>query len=268
MRANYLAARNSKFIVSLMDGTALGTIADPRMKIMLAPSFNILNTPGSPYIGVTPTVGYTPIAANDRPYNIYGLNSVSTPPSGTIGMYIFTNNPNWPLMTYSQLQFIKAEAAFRKGDKPLALTAYNNGVSAAIDFANLYAGVTTYGTVAAITTAEKNNFIASAVPVDPNNLTLARIMSQKFVHQWAWAVIEQWTDLRRYHYTDVYGTETTQVYPGLTLPPLAAESNGKPIYRVRPRYNSEYVWNMDALKQIGADQLDYHTKVIWIAIPE
>jgi hypothetical protein len=183
-------------------------------------------------------------------------------------MYIFTNNVSWPLMTYSQLQFTKAEAAFRKGDNALALTAFSNGVGSAIDFANIYAGVTTYGTVASITTAEKNAFIASAVPTDANNLTLSHIMCQKYVHMWAWGAMEIWTDLRRYHYTDTYGSETTQVFRGFTLPPLAAEGNGKPIYRVRPRYNSEYVWNMDALKKIGADKLDYHTNQTWISIPE
>lgn len=267
MRGNFLAARASKFTVSLLDGTALGTILDPRIRIMLPPSVNTI-AGGTTWVGVSPTVGYNPITANDRPYNLYGLNSVASAPAGTVGMYLFTNTAKWPLMTFSELQFIKAEAAYRKANKPLALASYDAGVKAAIDFTNLYAGVTTFGTVAAVTTADKNAFIASVVPSDPNLLTMSRIMGQKYVHLWGWGFMESWTDLRRYHYTDIYASETAQIFKGFTLPPLAAEGNGKPIYRIRPRYNSEYVWNMEALKVIGADKLDYHTNEIWIVKPE
>lgn len=267
MRGNFLAARPSAFIVGLLNGTTFGTIVDPRIRIMLPPSVNII-AGGTTYVGVTPTAGYLGIAANDRPYNLYGLNSVAAAPAGTVGMYVFKNDTRWPMMTYSQLQFIKAEAAYRKADKTTALTAYTNGVSAAIDFANLYSGTTTYGTASPVTGAEKTAFIASAVPAASVDLNMSMIMCQKYVHMWAWGAMNIWTDLRRYHYTDVFPGDVNQVFRGFTIPPLAAESNGKPIYRVRPRYNSEYVWNMDALKLIGADQLDYHTKVLWIAQPE
>jgi hypothetical protein len=93
-------------------------------------------------------------------------------------------------------------------------------------------------------------------------------MCQKYIHQWAWAPYETWTDIRRYQYTATYPGETTQVFAGFTLPPLASENNGKPIYRIRPRYNSEYVWNSAALATIGGLKLDYHTLPIWISIPE
>lgn len=269
MRNNYIAARASTFTVGLLNGTTLGTLPDPRIRIMLPPSDNIRNNiPGAQYIGVNPTAGYGSIPSADQPYNIYGIKGVATPAATTIGMYLFTNNVNWPLMTYSQLQFIKAEAALRKGDNITAHTAFSNGVSSALDFANLYAGATTFGTVTAITSGEKSTFLGSAVPALPADLTMTMIMCQKYVHMWGWGFMHIWTDLRRYHYTDTYATESSQVFKGFTLPPLAAESNGKPIHRVRPRYNSEYVWNMDALKLIGADKLDYHTKVLWISVPE
>jgi hypothetical protein len=268
MRNNYAAARVSKFMVSLMDGTVFGA-ADPRIKIMLPPSDNIVKAvAGAKYIGVEPNIGYTPIAAADRPYNIYGLNSISTPATGTIGMYLFTNNVKWPLMTYSELQFIKAEAALRKGDKVTALAAYNNGVSSAIDFANTYVGATTLGTAVAVSGAEKTAFLTAVVPTDASALTMSKIMCQKYIHLWAWAPMETWTDMRRYHYTDKYAGETKQVFDGFVLPPLASENNGKLIYRVRPRYNSEYVWNAAELDKIGALATDYHTKEIWFSIPE
>jgi hypothetical protein len=172
-------------------------------------------------------------------------------------------------MTYPELQFVKAEAAFRKGDKTTALTAYSNGVSAAIDFASTnYAGATTWGTVTSITAGEKTAYLAGVVPASETNLRMSAIMCQKYIHLYAWGCPETWLDMRRFHYTDIYGTETTQVYNGYVQPPLAAENNGKVIYRMRPRYNSEYVWNSAALDSIGGLKTDYHTKIHWLAIPE
>ena len=44
------------------------------------------------------------------------------------GRYLFRNNADFPVMTYSELQLIKAEAAFIKGDKAMALDAYKKGI--------------------------------------------------------------------------------------------------------------------------------------------
>ena len=268
MRNNYVGARPSKFVVSLLDGTVFGA-ADPRIRIMLPPSNNILNkVAGALYVGVEPGKGYSSIPANDTPFNIYGNLGVGTPAATTIGTYLFTPNIKWPLMTYSQLQFIKAEAALRKGDKPTAVTAYTAGVSSALDFTNTYSGTTTYGITSSITSGEKTTYINTVVPAVPTALTMSKIMCQKYIHMWAWAPYETWTDIRRFHYTDTYPGESTQVFAGFTIPALASENNGKLIYRVRPRYNSEYVWNSAALKVIGGLDLDYHTKPIWISIVE
>jgi hypothetical protein len=277
MRGNFLGARPSKFVTNLMDGTIFGTgIVDPRMKVMLPPSKNILDkVTGAAYIGLDEGRGYSPISVNDQPINVYGVSGVGTAPTGTVGTYIFTNNVKWPLMTYSELQFIKAEAAFRKGDKTSALTAYTNGIGSAIDFTNTYGGAfnytyssTAYTVNQTVATAEKMAYVNAVVPVSTATLTLSKIMCQKYIHLWAWAPYETWTDIRRYHYTDTYPGESTQVFAGLTLPALASENNGNVIYRIRPRYNSEYVWNSASLAKIGGLKLDYHTLPIWITLPE
>jgi hypothetical protein len=68
--------------------------------------------------------------------------------------------------------------------------------------------------------------------------------------------------MRRYHYDPL-------VYAGFTLPsPLFSLNNGIPAYRARPRYNSEYVWNIKALEAIGATATDYHTEELWFSTPE
>jgi hypothetical protein len=93
-------------------------------------------------------------------------------------------------------------------------------------------------------------------------------MSQKYIAQWGWAHNELWMDMRRYHYTDLDPISGTQVFRGFTPPTaLYVDNAGKLVYRIRPRYNSEYVWNVPALQAIGGLAADYHTKPLWILLP-
>ena len=55
-------------------------------------------------------------------------------------------------------------------------------------------------------------------------------------------------DMRRYHYTDIDPASGKQVFPGFAPPTtLYPDNGGKIVQRIRPRYNSEYVWNVPAL---------------------
>jgi hypothetical protein len=93
-------------------------------------------------------------------------------------------------------------------------------------------------------------------------------MSQKFIAQWAWGHNEVWMDMRRYHYTDIDPASGRQVYPGFVPPTnLYPDNGGKIVWRIRPRFNSEYVWNREGLDAIGGLALDYHTKTPWIFLP-
>ena len=47
-----------------------------------------------------------------------------TPASGSSSRYLFADKSKFPAITYAQLQFTKAEAAFRSGDRATALIAY------------------------------------------------------------------------------------------------------------------------------------------------
>jgi hypothetical protein len=177
-------------------------------------------------------------------------------------------------MTCSEMQFMKAEAAFIKGDKTTALTAYQNGINLHFDFINRNnwpRGNSVLYNVTAITAAERAAYLASAnVKKDITTLTVSDIMLQKYIALWGWGFFETWVDMRRYHYVDLDRDQianAVQVYKNFLLPTLDAGNIGRPAYRERPRYNSEYIWNIEELKRLGALNSNYHTYECWFSLP-
>lgn len=250
IRQNMNSFVQSNYVLRLLDGTVT-TVKDPRLPIMLVPSLDGV------YRGLNPGQGQSTAAsapAASRTVNVWGLPVNVNPPVGTLGRFLFTDKGPLPLMTYAQLQFIKAEAAFIKGDKATALAAYKKGIEAHMSAS--YVNVSS-----ADRTAFLNNPLV--VPTVAANLTLGQIMSQKYIAQWGWGFLEQWADLRRYNYG--VGTDA---FPTFALPNTFYGDNvGKPVQRLRPRYNSEYVWNIPALTKIGGFDLDFHTKPVWFTQP-
>jgi hypothetical protein len=264
-RDNITNYRQTQFIVNLMNGVQFPGAVDPRMSRMLAP-----DSLGVCCIGVDPNVaGYGAIPSKQRPNNFYGYPGTQRLSSGNQPLpsrYLFADKSKMPVMTYSQLQFIKAEAALRAGDQATARTAYLNGISSHIDFVNAR-NLDDNQTPSQISAAEKAAFLANP-SVAPAVITLSHIMSQKFVAQWAWGHNEAWMDMRRYHYTDVDPVSGTQVFRGYAPPSsLYPDNGGKVVQRIRPRFNSEYVWNRPSLDLIGGLATDYHTKPLWITQP-
>jgi hypothetical protein len=123
--------------------------------------------------------------------------------------------------------------------------------------ATLQVGSTNY-----INGAKKAAYLAGpCVKQDPTTLTLADILQQKFIALFGWGQMEAWADERRFQYDN-------SVFQGFVKPgSLFADNAGKQVYRVRPRYNSEYIWNIPALTKIGATLPDYHTKQPWFIQP-
>jgi Starch-binding associating with outer membrane len=261
-RGNITNYRQTVFMVNLMNGTSLGGVVDPRMSRMLSPA------PDGVYRGLDPNViGFGALAAPQQPNNFHGYVGIG----GQLlpGRYLFDDRVRMPVMTYAQLQFIKAEAAYHLGDFPTALAAYTAGVSAHVDWVNAR-NQDNGQTPTQISAAEKAAFLASPaiIPTVATNLTLTQIMSQKFIAQFGWGHNESWMDMRRYHYTDLDPVTGTQVYPGFTPPTsLYPDNGGLVVQRIRPRFNSEYVWNRPALEAIGGLALDYHTVPLWIIQP-
>ncbi len=267
LRANVGTIRQGAYIANLMSGAnsvAFTGVEDPREWYILRENNN--NT----FKGISPNKGSSGLTANDQPQNFWGGTFATTaaPANESANRYIFRNAAEFPIMTAAEMQFLKAEALFRKGDKAGALAAYTNGISLNFDMLT-----TTYATnvpaAKVITPAIKAAFLAQPkiVPTAAN-LTLTHIMLQKYIALYGFGMHEVWADMRRYHYnTDLDPITGKPVYADFTPPSgvdLYTDNGGKLVYRAKPRYNSEYLYNIPELTRIGAiPGLDYHTKEPW-----
>jgi len=277
-RGNIGTLRQSAFIADLLTGantvSPFTGIFDPRTTYLInenAVTPIVLSTVS--YKGVAPNLaGNSPglsVTAN-QPKNFwrqaFSSTSTAVPDSGR---YIFNNLAEFPVLTAAELQFLKAEAAFRKGDKATALAAYTNGINLNFDLLTSKYDSRVPAPLK-ITPASQAAYMANpaVVPTTAAALTLTQIMLQKFIAIYGYGVNEAWTDLRRFHYTDLDPATGKQVFAGFTIPStLTSYNNGKLVYRCRPRFNSEYLYNIPALQVIGALASDYHTKEQWFSQP-
>ena len=256
------------------------------------------------YYGSSFTSSSGPIATAT---NFYGTKQSANATRNGAGRWLYHEAAPYIMMTYAEIQFCLAEAYWKKGDKPNALAAWKKAVAADMEFTGSYIVTGKEGGVEGdkITTGLYNELAAAYVDGDyvngmtEANFTLSHIMMQKWVSLYPWGAAEAWVDLRKYHYDIPYtgdypkngngwdkasmahkwDTDPTKVYKGFYLAPMQVEgrkgtydekNEGSPMYRARPRYNSEYMWNkpaLSALKPIsGMDDL-YHTSIPWFAYP-
>jgi hypothetical protein len=270
LRNNLRLFRQSEYLVNLMAGRnevyknfadSLKGV-DPRISLMLMPSRD------GGYRGMAPIVGEVASTVwNTLIPSVWNTLRDTLAPTGYKGRFLFGDNARLPLMTYAEIQLIKAEAQLRKGDKAGALISYKNAVGSHVDFVNAYA--TTFNNPT-LTAAQKTDLLTARptlVPAVADSLTMSRIMAQKYIVGYGWNFVETWVDLRRYHYNvDQYAGKT--VYQEFKFPTLWYAANlNKPAHRLRPRYNSEYVWNRDALNKINGLALDFHTVELWFSKP-
>ncbi|MBR2420314.1 MAG: SusD/RagB family nutrient-binding outer membrane lipoprotein [Rikenellaceae bacterium] len=133
------------------------------------------------------------------------------------------------------------------------------------------------------------------------DLTMSHIMMQKYVALYPWGSPEIWVDMRKNFYDVEYTGEyphvdngwtklevkqkrdddPTKVFKGYYLSPANFEGyrgkfnenrvlEGSPCFRIRPRYNSEYMWNipgLHALRPIPGDAVYYHCSIPWFCYP-
>ncbi|TAG11823.1 MAG: SusD/RagB family nutrient-binding outer membrane lipoprotein [Sphingobacteriia bacterium] len=260
--------RQTAYIANLMNGTnsRFSGVTDPRAAYIIRENTN--NT----YRGVRPNAGTVGLVTADLPTNFWGgpFATTAAPTSDADARYIFKNNSPLPIISATEIKFILAEAQYRKGNKSAALAAYSDAIR--LNFEML---INDYGSAvpapSLITPAIRDAYLANpAVVPTAANLTMSHIMLQKYIALYGYNVLETWVDMRRFHYTDIESGQSIPVYADFVLPTgsdLFINNNGKPVYRARPRFNSEYLYNIKELTRIGAMALDYHTQEMWFSKP-
>jgi hypothetical protein len=255
LRGNLTNTVQSSTILRMLRGyNRTNNVLDPRTAIMLVKSAD-LN-----YYGAEATYG-DPNGTATVPPNVG--KKIPNVQGATIGnganRYLFKDPVKWPIMSYSEIQFIKSEAAFKANDLPKAFDAYKKGIDASMDFVNSYLTAP----AVAISATDKTAFLASAsVAQTAADLKLSDIMCQKYIALWGWGFEQTWTDMRRHHYD-------TMVYRGYTIPPLtqlATNNGGQLAYRFKPQ-TTEFSYNVAALQANGAFNPNYHTKEMWFSQP-
>ena len=142
-----------------------------------------------------------------------GIGTAATTPGINVTPFVTDFYGSWyardlgyfEVITYYELKFIQAEAAFRAGNLQLAYTALREGVRA--NMAKVGVGGTFSPptvTFPAITTAQITACLASAaMPQTPAAVTLRQIMEQKYLAMFLNPDV--WSDLRRLDFRpDIY----------------------------------------------------------------
>lgn len=229
-------------------------------------------------------------------------------PNDGKGRWLFHDEAPYILTTCAEIRFCLAEAYWKKGDRDNAFTAFKEGVRADMDFTkkHLKPGTQNRRLGGDKITAEAfqqlaDEYLAGEYVNELGDLTLSHIMMQKWVALYPWGAMEAWVDMRKYHYDIDYAgeypskgngwradrlidhkkeTDEDRIYKGFYLgaarlieyrnDPFDANNDGAPCYRLRPRYNSEYVWNLEKLKEIKpipGTAPNYHCSIPWFAYP-
>lgn len=170
--------RPSYFMVNLMNGTGyFAGVIDPRMPKLFD------NAGAATYVG-------RPVGALSTEQGANLANADITDKT----FYGARTSPV-PILTYAEMQFIKAEALL--GTDPAgAYGAYIDGIKGNM----MKLGVST---------GDINAYTQNPVITKNGNITLTDVMLQKYIA--LFLQMETWTDMRRYQYS-------TTIYPGLKAP--------------------------------------------------
>ena len=252
-RNNMGAYRPTDFTIRLLDGTVYKDVKDPRLDYFFKPSDDAI------FRGLKVNAGeVASLPLNRKTYNFFGVVNSTVAPAGGVdanARTYFKNNSLLPIMTRSELLFIKAEAQLLKKDNAGALKSFEEAILSNFEMLkNKFTGYKTF------TTEDVTKYMAKIMPAAGTDLTMKDIMVQKYIALWGWGFEETWVDLRKYKYNP-------DVFPTWLIETFYPDNLGKVAQRVRPRYNSEYLWNVEALKKIKGVEPDYHTIDMWFAKP-
>lgn len=237
----------------------------------------------------------------------FGRNDVGNWRLDGKGKWLYRDDAPYIMMTYAEIQFCVAETYWKMGQQGPAFEAFKQGVRADMEFTAKYLAPGREGQPDnggdKISTAVFNQladeYINGPFVNGLTDFSLSHIMMQKWVALYPWGASEAWVDMRKYHYDIDYtgeypsngngwiqaqvdhkwDTDPTKVYKGLYMGPAQVQgrkstynifNEGSPSYRIRPRYNSEYMWNIGSLEQlrpISGTAPNYQTSIPWFAYP-
>lgn len=225
-----------------------------------------------------------------------------------MGRWIYHDAAPYILMTCAEIKFCLAEAYWKMNNKTDAFEAFKAGVKADLDFTAKYIKPGTPGQAVGGDKVSKTVFSNLASEyysgkyvsgLSMADFSLSHIMMQKWIALYPWGSQEAWVDMRKYHYDVQYSgeypskgngwdatmvnqkwdTNPDKVYKGFYLAPAQVKgrrgsydikNDGSPCYRLRPRYNSEYMWNLaslEVIKPISGTAANYHCSIPWFAYP-
>lgn len=163
--------------------------------------------------------------------------------SPTAGKFYTSPTSPYPLMTYEEVKFIEAEAAFLSGNQIRAFDAFIDGLQANMEKVG-------------VSQTEIDNYLnnPSVVPQSANDLTISDIMVQKYLS--LGLNPEIWVDMRRYDYSQ-------DIYPNLTQPDNPNPAFGGDWIRRMQVFNTEIQFNPDEVERIGGFEADYMAKPVW-----
>ena len=249
-RGNFGGATFSSNLIKYLNGTTYPGVVDPRFGI-LTPTTSQGIDPGR---GTSTTANLTP-GPSPQVTDFYGS-------------WYARDLGYFEAITYHEVKFIEAEAAFLAGNKGRALAALREGIRAHMK--KVGAGGT-YSpppvTFPVILDGQIAAYLASAaVPQTEAALTLRHIMEQKYIA--LFLNPDSWSDLRRYDFRSDLYVNFLYPYYANSNPPLAG---GKFPRRLLPgatevTVNPNAVAGLYAEAGATSDQ-DYVTKPLWFDRP-
>lgn len=224
------------------------------------------------------------------------------------GKWIYRDDAPYILMTCAEIKFCLAETYWKQGNSAAAFEAFKEGVRADLAFTARFISTGTKGQAVGGDKITKGVFESLASEyiagpyvdaLPPTDFSLSHIMMQKWVALYPWGAQEAWVDMRKYHYdvsfsgdypragdgwdvTSVvqkWDSDPAKVYKGLYMAPAQVQhrkraydekNEGSPSYRLRPRYNSEYMWNkasLSSLVPVSGMADNYQCSIPWFAYP-
>ncbi|WP_300598316.1 SusD/RagB family nutrient-binding outer membrane lipoprotein [Niabella sp.] len=280
----------------------LGTTSNPNyLNLDNADSVKAYKYYGGTFTSTSGPIGTAP--------SFYGRNAASLYSGAVhdgIGRWIYRDDAPYILTTYAEIQFCLAEAYWKLGKKAEAFAAFKEGVKADMTTTGRYIYTGKSGSPTGGDKISKSlyatladQYVSGPFVNGLANFTLSHIMIQKWIALYPWGAPEAWVDLRKYNYDIKYtgeypkngngwtptlvdqkwDSDPQKVYKGFYLMPAQVQgrkvsydikNQGAPCYRLRPRYNSEYMWNLaslQALKPIPGTADNYQTSIPWFAYP-